>query len=405
MTEREWSSRRAYALVLSGAGSYTCLMFIWFSLPAYLPTVIDDLGLSGTEAGLLAGAVPLTYIPLALFSGLAVDRIGPARSLAVGMVLFGLAQLGRSVATGFSSLLVATLLLGVGATAITFGLPKLVSVLFPPDETGLPSSLYLVAASAGTAGAFALGRPVVGPALGGWRPLFGWSGAVAVAYAAVWYGLARAGGLTGAWHRDTATTGFTHDALAADLRAVLGHRELRLVVAVGVSYLLVIHGLQGWLPTVLETRGLSAARAGGATTLLVAANVAGILTVPGLADRYDARRTAVIASGAVAFVGGLGILLSGTRHILIGGIVFAGVGVGGLSPLVRAIPPDLDGVGAALTGTAVGFVFAVGEVGGFLGPTIVGVLHDVTGSYAPGLMVLASGGLVAVLAGFAMREV
>jgi cyanate permease len=406
----ESSAGRAYGLVAAGALSYTALTFVWFSLPAYLATVIDDLGLSGTQAGLLAGAVPATYIPLALFSGLVVDRVGPRRGLAAGLLLFGTAQVGRSLAGGFLAMLGLTLLLGTGATLVTFGLPKLVSVLFPPSRTGLPSSVYLVGSSAGTASAYALGRPVFGPALGGWRPLFLWSGVAALAYAVVWLAVSWVLGLR--THRRGERDGSrpAGDASAvpsvrADLTAVLTHRELRLVVAVGVAYLLIVHGMQGWLPTVLEARGLDPDSAGQTTTLLVGANVVGVLTVPGLADRFDARRSAVIASGAVAAAGVAGVVAGDAGPLAALGILAAGYGVGGLSPLVRAIPPDLDGVGSRRTGTAVGLVFAVGEVGGFFGPVLVGSLHDLTGSYAPGLGVLAAGGLVAVLAGLRMREV
>lgn len=412
----ESSVGRAYALVVAGALAYGSLTFIWFSLAAYLPTIIDDLGLSGTEAGVLAGAVPATYIPLALFSGLAIDRVGPRRGLAVGLLVFGSAQVGRSVASGFPSMLALTLLLGTGATLITFGLPKLVSVLFPPARTGLPSSVYLVGSSSGTAAAFALGRPVAGPALGGWRPLFLYSGVAAVAYAAVWLTVSWALGLRAAGpgqgdsgvSDDDAAPGDDDTAVPSireDLVAVLTHRELRLVVAVGVAYLLIVHGMQGWLPTVLEARGLDPDSAGQTTTLLVGANVVGVLTVPGLADRFDARRLAVVGSGAVAAAGVAGVIVGAAGPLAALGIVAAGYGVGGLSPLVRAIPPDLDGVGSRLTGTAVGLVFAVGEVGGFFGPVLVGSLYDVTGSYAPGLGVLAAGGLVAVLAGLRMRSV
>jgi len=408
----ERAPRRAYALVVAGACSYTALTFVWFSLPAYLTTMIADLDLSGTEAGLLAGAVPATYIPLALFSGLAVDRVGPRRGLAVGLLLFGSAQVGRSVAGAFPSMLALTLLLGTGATLITFGLPKLVSVLFPPARTGLPSSVYLVGSSSGTAAAFALGRPVFGPALGGWRPLFLWSGVAALAYAGVWLAVSWALGLRATGSRPNAHdgSGDSEDGSAmpsvrADLVAVLTHRELRLVVAVGVAYLLIVHGMQGWLPTVLESRGLDPDRAGQTTTLLVGANVVGVLTVPGLADRFDARRIAVIASGAIAATGVAGVIVGSAGPLAALGIVAAGYGVGGLSPLVRAIPPDLDGLGSRLTGTAVGLVFAVGEVGGFLGPVAIGSLYDLTGTYATGLAVLAAGGVVAVLAGGAMREV
>jgi cyanate permease len=388
------ASWRAYALLVAGTLVYTSLMFSWFSLPAYLPTIIEDVGLTDTQAGILAGAVPLTYIPLALFSGLAVDRVGPGRSLFVALVCIGFSQAARSVAPGFLGLLGTTLALGVGATLVTFGLPKLVSVLFPPADTGVPSSVYLVGASAGTAAAFSLGRPLVGPALGGWRELFFWTGVVILGYAVVW--------LVVVWRSrlGTVQTPSSEELpMLADLKTVLVHPQLRLVVVLGVTYLLIIHGLQGWLPTILETRGLSADRAGQTTTLLVGANVVGVLTIPGLADRLDARRGAIVAASAVAGVGVVGIISGGATALAVAGIVGAGLGVGGLSPMVRAIPPALEGIGPRLTGTAVGLVFAVGEIGGFAGPFLIGLLRDSTGSFVPGLAVLAASGLAAVLAG------
>lgn len=396
MSEAASVSRRAYAVVGVGALSYTCLMFVWFSLPAYLPVIIAELDLTGTEAGVLAGAVPLTYIPLALLSGLAIDRVGPGRGIAAGVVVFGTAQVARSLAPGFPTLLAGTLALGIGGTAITFGLPKLVSVLFPPARTGTPSAIYLVGASAGTAGAFAVGRPVIGPLLGGWRPLFLWSGIAAIGYAGVWLGTARIAGVDRA---GTATTqDFGPSSLVADVRAVVGNRQLRLLVVVGTMYLLCAHGLQGWLPTVLETRGVNPTRAGRTTSLLVVATVAGVLTVPPIADRLRARRGALLACGGLAFAGVGGILMGGGGLLAGTGIVVVGLGLGGISPLIRAIPPELDGIGPDLTGAAVGLVFAVGEVGGFAGPVLLGVLHDLTGSFLPGLGLLSAAGLVVVAA-------
>ncbi|MFC7006432.1 MFS transporter [Halalkalicoccus salilacus] len=69
--------RWSYLALALGSASYGCLLFVWFLLPAFLSPVIEDLGLSGWQAGVLVGAVPLTYIPLSLVSGLAIDRVGP----------------------------------------------------------------------------------------------------------------------------------------------------------------------------------------------------------------------------------------------------------------------------------------------------------------------------------------
>jgi cyanate permease len=159
------------------------------------------------------------------------------------------------------------------------------------------------------------------------------------------------------------------------------------------------------LPTILESRGLRPDRAGQATTLFVAAKVGGTFLVPGLADRVDARRVAISGCGLL-LVGGIGGIVAGDVAALAAvGIVLAGIGVGGLSPLLRAIPPALSGIGPGLTGVAVGLVFSVGEIGGFLGPVLIGSLHDLTGSYAPGLGVLVAASLVSIVVGVALEDV
>lgn len=390
--------RRALGTLALGALAYACLLFAWFSLPALLSPITEDLGLAGWQAGLLAGAVPLIYVPLSLFSGLAVDRVGPRASIGAGLVLVGVAHLARGVAPGFPSVLLLTFLLGVGGTGITFGLPKLVSVLFSEAETGRASAGYLMGSYLGSAAAFSLAAPVLAPALGGWRPAFQAAGVGVLAFAGLWlvvtrWTLADANSPTGS---DEGTS------VREDLGAVLSNPALRLLVVVGTAYLLLLHGLQGWLVRLLESRGVATTVAGAATTLFVGAQVVGALGIPALADRFDARRGAVAVCGGLAAVGTAALAAVSGVGPAVGAAAVAGVGIGGLSPLVRALPVELEGIGAARTGAAVGLVFAVGEIGGFAGPFLVGTLYDVTESFVPGLAVLSAGGLAAVVAGAAL---
>jgi cyanate permease len=402
-----------YGLLGLGTLAYTSLMLVWFSVAAYLAEIVAELGLSSTQAGLLTGAIPLTYVPVALFSGVVTDRIGPYRAIGIGLVLFGAAQVGRAGAESFAVLLGLTVVVGVGGTTITFGLPKLVAELFPTDASGKPSSVYMLGSFAGTAAAFSLGRGVVGPMLGGWRPLFVAIGVGVLAYAALWWlvvylaPLSALRGPAGAGADD-------HDGTASPdggVRGVAGLRRdvgrvfrtpaMRWLVVVGVVYLLVVHGLQNWLATVLRARGVAPTLAATVTSAFVAAEAVGTLTMPAVSDRIGRRGGVIAVCGAGCALGTATLLVPGVPFAIpVVGALVVGVGVGGISPLVRMVPPELDGIGPALTGTAVGLVFAVGELGGFLGPFLVGALFDATGSYAPGLAVVGLSCLVAVVAGW-----
>lgn len=389
-------TRAAVALLVLGSLAYGWLLFAWFSLPAYLPTIRTDLGLTATEAGILAGAVPLTYVPLGLVSGALTDRLGGERAVGAGVTIVAVAQLLRSGAGGFGPMLAATLLLGVGGTGITFGLPKLVADRFPERLVGRASSVYLVGSTLGTATAFGLGRPTLGPALGGWRPFFGATGAVVLVFAAGWWlavVLAERGDASPETGSDSG-----EGSLAA-LRAVARTPAVALLVVIGFVYLFVVHGLQGWLTAVLEARGAGPTLAARVTTLLVVAQLIGTVALAPLAERTGRRRAAVPVAGLALVGGTAGLALSRTPVVAAVLVAVVGLGLGVVSPLLRALPVELEGVGAERTGTAVGLVFAIGEIGGFAGPALIGALRDATGSFVPGLGLLAGAGLLAILAG------
>ena len=401
-------SRLRYGLLGLGTLAYAGLMLVWFSVAAYLAEIVAELGLTSTQAGLLTGAIPLTYVPVALFSGVVTDRIGPYRAIGIGLVLFGAAQVGRAGADSFAVLLGLTVLVGVGGTTITFGLPKLVAELFPTDASGTPSSVYMLGSFAGTASAFSLGRGVLGPMLGGWRPLFTVTGVAVLCYAVLWWlvvylaPLAALRGPVDGGHGNAEADGGTRGVagLRRDVGRVFRTPAMRWLVVVGVVYLLVVHGLQNWLATILRARGVAPTLAATVTSAFVAAEAAGTLAVPAVSDRLGRRGGVIAACAGACALGAATLLVPGVPLALpVAGALVVGVGVGGISPLVRMVPPELDGVGPALTGTAVGLVFAVGELGGFLGPFLVGSLFDLTGSYAPGLAVVAGACLVAVVAG------
>lgn len=119
-----------------------------------------------------------------------------------------------------------------------------------------------------------------------------------------------------------------------------------------------------------------------------------------MADRLG-RRSGVVAGCGIACAGGTGLLLFAQVPLIVpvAGVAAAGIGVGGLSPLIRLVPSEIDGIGPALTGTAVGVTFSAGQVGGFVSPFLIGSLQDVTGSYLPGLAILGACCLGAAEAG------
>ena len=399
-------SVEAYLLLALASVGYFLFTFSWYSLAAYLVPISDELGLSSTQAGVVTGAVQLSYIPIALVSGLVIDRLGSRRSLGIGLSVIGVAHVLRGSSGGFVPIVVATVLLGVGGTGVTFGLPKLVSELFPADRSGTMSSVYIVGATVGSATVFAVARSILGPIAGGWRPFFRYTGIAVVAFAVLWAVVSRV-----LWDRverpveGSDGPSFSLESIRGDLVRVFTHYGLLLLVFVGTMRLFITHGLSNWLPTILESSGMAPALAGTLTSLFVLVRVLGIVGVPVVSDRLATRRGPIVVCGVAGSIGVVGLIVADSVPALVGSLVLVGTFViGGLSPLIRAIPIEMDGIGPRLTAIANGLIFTVGEVGGFMGPFLIGLLRDLTGSFAPALGVLALASSLAAVAGYVMDE-
>ena len=83
------------------------------------------------------------------------------------------------------------------------------------------------------------------------------------------------------------------------------------------------------------------------------------------------------------------ILPFGNENLALLSIAFIGLFIGALSPLLITILMDTQEVGVKKMGAAGGLYFSYGEVGGVLGPIIIGLLRDITGNFFSGLTILA----------------
>lgn len=105
-----------------------------------------------TSAYLLAYAVPV------LITGRLGDRFGPKRLYLTGLVVFTLASLWCGLSASLTSLVVARVLQGLGASAMTPQTMAVITRIFPQQRRG--SAMALWGATAGVA-------TLVGPILGG----------------------------------------------------------------------------------------------------------------------------------------------------------------------------------------------------------------------------------------------
>ena len=163
------------------------------ALPVLVTPVVNDLGLSNAQVGVLLGAWQLVFILTATSAGILIDRWGEKRSILLGTLLMTLSLGLRVIAPSFAAMLPAVALLGAGAPMISVGGPKVLALWFDRQERGTAVGLYMTGAYLGTWMGMALTNALVMPRLhDDWRAVFLVYSGIVLAVAVMWVLLARA---------------------------------------------------------------------------------------------------------------------------------------------------------------------------------------------------------------------
>lgn len=168
-----------------------------------------------------------------------------------------------------------------------------------------------------------------------------------------------------------------------------------------------LYGVIFWLPQILRNLGVSAAETGWAIAgpYLVAA--AAMVWWCRHSDRARERVWHIMIASAVGFAGlAASAYAPHSAALSLAAITVGAAGTLAILPIFWTLPTALlDGAAAA---GGIALINALGNIGGFVGPFVVGWIKERTGSYAPGLLVIAfcvlMSGIVALIVGRAIRD-
>ncbi len=353
-----------------GTISFTICFATWGLISAFAPRFREEMRLSATQAALLV-AVPVLLGSLARIPmGMLADRFGGRLVFALLMLFSALPAWVAPSARSYGELLAVGFFLGMAGSSFAIGV-GFVSRWFPPERQGTALGVYGLGNIGQSAAVF------LGPVLALAVPrasIFRGTAVLLALWAAAFYLLARN------------APAATRPAGLGAMIAVLA-RE-RLSWALAAFYFLTFGGFVAfsiYLPSLLRDEfRLTAADAGFRSAGFV---VLATLCRPlggWLADRMGgARLLSAVFLGLVPFA-----LLLAWPAILpfsvgaLGCAALMGFGNGAVFKLVPQYFP-------ARTGTVTGLVGAVGGLGGFFPPLLLGFFRDRAGAVWPGFVLLA----------------
>jgi len=367
-----------------------------------------ELGLSETVFGFGAGVFFVGYFLFEIPSNLILARVGARRWLARILVSWGIAAIAMVWVRGPRSFYALRFLLGVAEAGFFPGVILYLTYWFPAREQARAVALFMTA----TAVAGIVGGPISGAllelsgllGLSGWQWLFLIEGIPAVVLGAVVLMKLPDGPREVRWLSDSQRTAIS-SALAAErdsavrkihLGAAFATPRVWILAVVYFGTVVGIYGINLWLPQIVAGFHMGGTLAiGFITTIPFLLGAIAMVVVARRSDRTGERRWHLTFSLAVAAIG---LLASSLAANPIAELLTLSIGAAGtfcaLGPFWAMPPEFLDGPAAA---GGIALINSFGNLGGFLGPYLVGVMRESTHGFSAALFTLAASLALAAL--------
>jgi len=364
-------------------------------------TFLTDMGIKGQpmQMGLLMTVFLIFYGISNVFLSPLGDILGPRKAMSLSILLWGISLVVGGIASTFTIMLAARVILGIGEGMHWPMQSKYVKNWFPPHERGKANAVWVVGLMAGPA----IAMPFLTWAIQsyGWRMSF----FILVAFGLIplillWFfttDFPREHKGANKAERDLIEEGQKAE---KELEALAGHttvwESMKVFIFNYRFWMVTLYyfclasifwGTMAWLPSYLKVaRGFSWAAMGAFASLPYILGIASVLASGYISDKMGRRAPICIVSMLGAAAGiyfGAYAPDNTTAAILISfGIASIGLGIAPAWALVQQIVP-----GKAI-GAGAGMMNGVSNGGSAFSPVLMGFFISISGSYVGGLMFL-----------------
>jgi MFS family permease len=345
------------------------------------------LQIGATASGIAAGIFFFGYLFLQVPGAWLAERWSAKRFITATLLVWGVTAMATGLVQNLTQLLIVRFVLGVVEGGVSPATMILLTKWFPLGERSRANALWYLC--------IPVASIVTGPVSGwilthyDWRMLFVLQGAPAVIWAAIWWWLIDDSPRDAAWitpaERDYLQTTLAAEkqtiaAAVPGLRDVLRNRNVILLLVLFCFLQVGFYGYGLWLPTIVKALSQGTImQVGWITAIPWVCAMVGSLLISARADRTGDYKTHIagpILLGALFLAlslwagPGRPVLAIGALSVSLGFMYCYAVYWAALSAFVAA---DVLAV-------AMGTINAIGNLGGFFGPFVVGALIQRTGT-------------------------
>jgi len=364
-------------------------------------TMNKDLGFSASLYGIGAGIFFIGYALFEVPSNMILEKVGARMWIARIMITWGIVSGLMATVIGPISFLSLRFLLGVAEAGFFPGMILYFTYWFPARYRGRVISTLFIAVPVANAAASAISGAILEMdgilGLKGWQWVFVIEAipAVLLAFVVLRYMTDRPA--LANW-LDADEKEWLESELRAERAKVDAAGKLRVlqvltdprVLALSAIYFFSAtanYGITFFLPQIVKGLGHSNLMTGFLSAIPYTVGVLGLLAFGYSSDRFMERRRHLIAA---ASLGGCGFLLAawaGNSYWALAAMCIATMGTYGSRPTMWPMPSQfLTGASAAV---GIALINSIGNLGGYVGPFVVGWIKDSTKSFEMGVYFLA----------------
>ncbi|MCL7411726.1 MAG: MFS transporter [Methanosarcinaceae archaeon] len=387
------TKHRNRQMLLLSVGTF-CVFLAMLSLIPLLPIVSEELNISKSSLGWVAGVFMICMAFLQIPFGLLSDKFGRKKIIIVGILVFGVGVAMLSISHSFAALLVARAISGSGAAMFFQASFTMVGDMYDFHERGKGMGILAAATGLGTVSGYSVGG-VLGE-LYGWRIVFIWLAAFALIVSMLSLMLHETRPQSQEEHRLGKLLYLSLDLFRT--------RTIMFATFVGMLCMMAVVGASYVLPFFALDSGISTASTGLLFIPYAITSSFGASSCGWLSDIVGRKKPLV----AVTLLGGIALLLF--SHVPISpwliaiNFAFVGLCFGPVVTLSTTILVDeVVKTDTRILATTMGTFNMVRWLGGALGPVLGGVFLDTYGARTA-FTVLAGMIFVAAVFSVGLRE-
>ncbi|WP_316169074.1 MULTISPECIES: MFS transporter [unclassified Bradyrhizobium] len=347
----------------------------------------QEFHVSNADQGFAGGIFFIGYTLFQIPGGWLATRWSAKKSVGVMILLWGAAAIWCGLSRSFNELVLARFVLGIAEGGVWPAILVLINNWFPVSERARAYGFWMT----NLAIASIITQPLSGFIVGStdWRTMLLIEGVLPFIIATPVWWLAIADTPRDAAWCSQAERDYIEESLLAEassepktlpIRRIFTDRVVWQLVVVSFLIQVGFYGLNMWLPSLLKALTEAGFGAVGLIAALPYCTAIVFMWVNGsLADRNRRYQRHVLISLVVAAVSLVASVLIGQSFVALS-VFFICLAIGGAlsyegpfwAAASRALP-------ASAAGAAAGLINAVGNLGGFLGPRLGGVLLDMSG--------------------------